>query len=207
LLVFIIILAVKFTFVLIYYLQNFLYKKASKMTIDNLKYPIGSYVKPKEITQDLLNEYILTISTFPEKLKKEVQDLTDAQLDTPYRPGGWTIRQVVHHCADSHLNSLTRFKLALTEDNPTIKPYFEDRWAELADSKTMPIEASLKMIEGIHERWTVLLTSLSALELARTFFHPESNKQYRLDENIGIYAWHCNHHLAHIINLKNTKKW
>jgi hypothetical protein len=181
-------------------------KKATKMTIDNLKYPIGTYAKPIEITQDLLNEYILAISTFPEKLKKEVQDLTDAQLDTPYRPGGWTIRQVVHHCADSHLNSLTRFKLALTEDNPTIRPYFEDRWAELADSKTMPIEASLKMIEGIHARWTVLLTSLSALELARTFFHPESNKQYRLDETMGTYAWHCNHHLAHITNLKDTKK-
>lgn len=177
------------------------------MTIDNLKYPIGQFSKPTEMSQEILLEFIEDISSFPEKLKKEVQDLDDDQLDTPYRPGGWTIRQVVHHCADSHLNSLTRFKLALTEDNPTIRPYFEDRWAELADSKTMPIEASLKMIEGIHARWTVLLTSLTALELARTFFHPESNKQYRLDETMGIYAWHCNHHLAHITNLKNTKKW
>lgn len=177
------------------------------MSTEELKYPIGIYSKPQEITQELLSEYILAISTFPEKLKNEVHHLTDSQLDTPYRPGGWTIRQVVHHCADSHMNSLFRFKLALTEDNPTIKPYFEDRWAELADSKSMPVDAALKMIEGIHARWTVLLTSLSERELSRTFFHPESNKQYRLDETIGVYAWHCKHHLAHITTAKKTNKW
>lgn len=177
------------------------------MSSQELKYPIGIYSKPQEITQELLSEYILAISTFPEKLKNEVHNLTDSQLDTPYRPGGWTIRQVVHHCADSHMNSLVRFKLALTEDNPTIKPYFEDRWAELADSKSMPVDAALKMIEGIHARWTVLLTSLSERELSRTFFHPESNKQYRLDETIGVYAWHCNHHLAHITTAKKANKW
>lgn len=177
------------------------------MSSQELKYPIGIYSKPQEITQELLSEYILAISTFPEKLKNEVHNLTDSQLDTPYRLGGWTLRQVVHHCADSHMNSLVRFKLALTEDNPTIKPYYEDRWAELADSKSMPFEASLKMIEGIHARWTVLLTSLSERELSRTFFHPESNKQYQLDETIGVYAWHCIHHLAHITSAKKANKW
>ena len=177
------------------------------MSSQELKYPIGIYSKPQEITQELLSEYILAISTFPEKLKNEVHTLTDSQLDTPYRPGGWTIRQVVHHCADSHMNSLVRFKLALTEDNPTIKPYYEDRWAELADSKSMPVDAALKMIDGIHARWTVLLTSLSERELSRTFFHPESNKKYRLDETIGVYAWHCNHHLAHITTAKKANKW
>ena len=177
------------------------------MSTEELKYPIGIYSKPQEITQELLSEYILAISTFPKTLKNEVHNLTDVQLDTPYRPGGWTIRQVVHHCADSHMNSILRFKLALTEDNPTIKPYFEDRWAELADSKSMPVDAALKMINGIHARWTVLLTSLSELELSRTFFHPESNKQYRLDETIGVYAWHCKHHLAHITAAKKTNKW
>lgn len=183
------------------------HKKVSQMSSQELKYPIGIYSKPQEITQELLSEYILAISTFPEKLKNEVHYLTDSQLDTPYRPGGWTIRQVVHHCADSHMNSLVRFKLALTEDNPTIKPYYEDRWAELADSKSMPVNAALIMIEGIHARWTVLLTSLSERELSRTFFHPESNKQYRLDETIGVYAWHCNHHLAHITTAKKANKW
>lgn len=177
------------------------------MSTEELKYPIGIYSKPQEITQELLSEYILAISTFPKTLKNEVHNLTDVQLDTPYRPGGWTIRQVVHHCADSHMNSLIRFKLALTEDNPTIKPYFEDRWAELADSKSMPIAPALKLLEGLHERWSVLLTHLSKADLARTFIHPESGKQIQLDENIGLYAWHCKHHLAHITTAKKANKW
>ena len=114
------------------------------MTLEHLKYPIGKFEKPTVITKDILKKWISDISTFPKRLLREVINLTDEQLDTPYRPNGWTIRQVIHHCADSHMNSLTRLKLALTEDQPTIKPYFEERWAELADSKNLPIEPSLK---------------------------------------------------------------
>ena len=177
------------------------------MTLDELKYPIGRYEQPAEITVPMLKEWIATIANFPEKLIKEVENLSPEQLDTPYRPEGWTLRQVVHHCADSHMNSLMRLKLALTEDQPTIKPYFEDRWAELLDSKTMPITASLKMIEGIHARWAELLTHLTAAQKERTFLHPETARIIRVDENIGIYAWHCEHHLAHITETKKRNHW
>jgi len=177
------------------------------MTLEQLQYPIGTFNPPKVLTKDLLNQWISEISTFPERLSNEVMTLTNAQLDTAYRPDGWTIRQVVHHCADSHMNSLTRLKLALTEDQPTIKPYYEERWAELDDSKSMPIAPSLKMIEGIHERWTVLLKHLTDAQYGRIFIHPEYEKTFRVDETIGIYAWHCNHHLAHIIETKKRNKW
>ncbi|MCX8478527.1 MAG: putative metal-dependent hydrolase [Chitinophagales bacterium] len=164
----------------------------------NLKYPIGNFQKPACITHEILDTWISEIETFPKSLKELVASLTEEQLNTTYRQNGWTIRQIVHHCADSHANSFIRFKLALTEDKPTIKPYHENRWAEMEDSKDLPIEASLKIIEGIHERWTVLLKHLSDEQLARTFIHPEHGKAFRIDENIGIYAWHCKHHLAHI---------
>lgn len=177
------------------------------MTLEQLKFPIGKFEKPTTITKYDLLKWILDISTFPTRIKNEVNNLTDQQLDTPYRPQGWTIRQVVHHCADSHMNSLTRFKLSLTEDKPTVKPYYEERWAELHDSKNMPIEPSLKMIEGIHERWTVLLNSLVESDYSKIFIHPEHGKEFRIDENIGIYAWHCNHHLAHITGLKKRRDW
>ncbi|CAN1543975.1 metal-dependent hydrolase [Flavobacteriaceae bacterium] len=177
------------------------------MTTDQLKYPIGKFDKPTVIKKDILKKWISDISTFHKRLLSEVINLTDEQLDTPYRPDGWTIRQVIHHCADSHMNSLTRLKLTLTEDKPTIKPYFEERWAELADSKNLPIEPSLKMIEGIHERWTVLLNNLSESDYSKIFIHPEHGKEFRIDENIGIYAWHCNHHLAHITETKKSNNW
>ena len=177
------------------------------MAIEHLKYPIGKFDKPTVITKDILKKWISDISTFHKRLLSEVINLTDEQLDTPYRPDGWTIRQVIHHCADSHMNSLSRLKLTLTEDNPTIKPYFEERWAKLADSKNLPIEPSLKMIEGIHERWTVLLNNLSESDYSKTFIHPEHGKEFRIDENIGVYAWHCNHHLAHITETKKSNNW
>ena len=177
------------------------------MAIEHLKYPIGKFGKPTVITKDILKKWISDISTFHKRLLIEVKNLTDEQLDTPYRPDGWTIRQVIHHCADSHMNSLTRLKLALTEDQPTIKPYFEERWAELIDTKSMPIQPSLKMIEGIHERWTVLLNNLTDEQYGRIFIHPEHGKTYRVDENIGVYAWHCNHHLAHITETKKRNNW
>jgi len=177
------------------------------MTLEQLKFPIGKFEKPTTITKDDLLNWISEISTFPSRLKNEVNHLTNEQLNTQYRPEGWTIRQVVHHCADSHMNSLIRLKLTLTEDQPTVKPYYEERWAELADSKNMPIEPSLKMIEGIHERWTVLLNNLSESDYSKIFIHPEHGKAFRIDENIGMYAWHCNHHLAHITETKKRNNW
>lgn len=177
------------------------------MTLEELKFPIGRFEMPKEITSAVLQSYIADISTFPERLRQEIKNFSDSQLDTPYRVDGWTVRQVVNHCADSHMNSLTRLKLALTEDKPTIKPYSEALWAALADSQKMPVEPALKMLEGIHERWTVLLTNLTKEQLGRTFIHPEHGKEFRIDENIGLYAWHCNHHLAHITTLKSRMGW
>ena len=177
------------------------------MDIDNLKFPIGRFNKPTTITNSILEHWIDDISTFPARLASEVINLTNEQLDTHYRPNGWTIRQVIHHCADSHMNSLTRLKLTLTEENPIIKPYFEERWAELVDTKNMPIQSSLKMLEGIHERWAVLLNDLTTDQLERTFIHPEHGNTFRIDENIGVYAWHCNHHLAHITETKKRHNW
>jgi len=172
-----------------------------------LMYPIGKFERPIDITKDIINNWITDISSFPIRLENEVRHLTDEQLDTQYRPEGWTIRQVIHHCADSHMNSLIRLKLSLTEDKPTIKPYNEALWAELEDSKNMPIASSLKIIFGIHERWVNILNKLSEEQFGRLFFHPENNKIYRIDENIGIYAWHSNHHLAHITETKRRMNW
>jgi poly(3-hydroxyalkanoate) synthetase len=177
------------------------------MDLEKLKYPVGKFQMPAAITRKNLENYFSVIADFPGKLEKEVIHLSDAQLDTPYRPGGWTVRQVVHHCADSHINSLTRLKLTLTEENPTVKPYFEERWAELSDGKIMPVSASLKMIEGIHARWVFLLRSLTDEQYKRSFIHPEHGKKFRLDENTALYAWHCDHHLAHITELKKREGW
>ncbi len=176
------------------------------MILDTSKYPIGKFVRPEVITPEILEAYILDISTFPNRIRKETAHLNDEQLDTPYRTGGWTLRQVVHHCADSHMQSLTRFKLALTEDKPTIKPYYEDRWAELPDSK-MSIAPALQMLDGIHERWFYLLKNLTQEQLKRTFTHPEHNKEFPLNETIAMYAWHCRHHLAHVTSLKARVGW
>jgi hypothetical protein len=177
------------------------------MTLEQLKYPIGKFETPHHITNELLNKWMLVISSFPQTLKNEVSQLTDAQLDTIYRPNGWTIRQVIHHCADSHMNAFTRLKLALTEDSPSIKPYLEHLWAELPDAQFMPIEPSLKMLEGIHERWSALLKQLSEEQLKRVFIHPEHGKEIRVNENMGMYAWHCEHHLAHITGTINRNNW
>lgn len=166
--------------------------------IENLKFPIGKFTSPDVITKEYIKTWIEAIKSFPKRLLSATEDLNDEQLERPYRPNGWTIRQVVHHCADSHMNSFIRFKLALTEDKPVIKPYAEHLWAELPDVK-LPIESSIKILEGIHERWTTLLESLTEGDLERQFIHPENTQFISLKENIGIYAWHCNHHLAHIL--------
>ncbi len=179
----------------------------NEQELEQLRYPIGRFHAPATIDNTLISKLVTEIESFPKRLKAEVANLSEAQLDTPYRPNGWTIRQVVHHCADSHMNSFIRFKLALTEVKPTIKPYYEERWAELADSKTLAIEPSLVLLEGLHQRWATLLKSLKSDDLARTFVHPEHGKEFRLDVTISNYAWHGNHHLAHITELKKRKGW
>jgi DinB superfamily len=163
------------------------------------RYPIGKFKLDGEVTARLVEGWIKEIEDLPSLLRDVVKGLTDEQIDTPYRTGGWTVRQVVHHVADSHMNAYVRFKLALTEENPIIKPYEEARWAELQDSQ-LPVEVSLALIEALHTRWVKLLRSLSSEELKRTFIHPDSGI-VAVGENIGIYAWHGKHHLAHIQSL------
>jgi hypothetical protein len=175
--------------------------------LEKLKYPIGKFIAPENYSTAYLSERILEIESFPERLKKEVSQLTSEQLETPYREDGWTIRQVIHHCADSHMNCFIRIKWALTEKKPVIKFYHEDRWAELYDNLTMPIEPTLSFLEGLHFRLAYLMKSLSETDLNKSFIHPENNKEYQLKEIIGTYAWHGNHHLAHITELKNRKGW
>jgi DinB superfamily len=166
--------------------------------LEHLRFPIGHFVCPEHITQTQITAWIADIAAFPQILRQATECASETQLDTPYREGGWTVRQVVHHCADSHINSFCRFKLALTENNPTIKPYEEQLWAELADSKTMPIAPSLQILQGVHARWVVLLNSFSENDLSRSFFHPTNQKITTLAEAIGLYAWHCKHHAAHV---------
>lgn len=173
--------------------------------IDDLRFPVGNFDKNIEITPELRAEYIRTMADLPSKIAAAIEGLTDEQLDTPYRPEGWTVRQTVHHVADSHLNSLCRFKLALTEDNPTIRPYFEDRWAELADSR-LPLEASLKIIEGVHARLSVLLENMTDDEFQKTLIHPDSG-QWTIEGFLALYAWHSRHHTAHITKLRERNGW
>src|SRR5665213_4423078 len=166
----------------------------------DLRYPIGKRVPRASHTAESRAAALQTIAETPAKLRKAVTGLTEAQLDTPYRPGGWTVRQVVHHVADSHMNAYIRTRLALTEDNPPVKPYDEAKWAELAD-KTMPIDGSLNIIDAVHARWMCILESLSADEFSRTMFHPEHGK-ISLDSLLAIYAWHGPHHTAHVTELR-----
>ena len=172
---------------------------------EDLRYPIGKFSRGIEITNELRTNFINEINELPDKLKAAVEDLNDRQLDTPYRPEGWTVRQTVHHVADSHLNSQIRFKLALTEEVPTIRPYFEDRWAELGDSR-LPIEPSIKIIEGLHQRWTTLLNSMSESDFQRKLIHPDSG-EWTLAQMLALYAWHGRHHTAHITKLRERENW
>lgn len=174
---------------------------------EDLKYPIGQAIIPSEINEIQLNEWITIIEEFPSKLNNLVMHLNNEQLDTTYRKNGWTIRQVIHHCADSHQNSYIRFKWTLTENQPVIKAYFEDKWGEIFDSKMAPILLSINALKALHAKWVYLLKGLTSKELKRCFIHPESNELISLEKNIGIYAWHCNHHYAHIYNLMKQQNW
>lgn len=174
---------------------------------EKLRYPIGKATIPTIINKDQILHWIETIEAFPAKLEQLVSNLSQVQLDTPYRAHGWTIRQVIHHCYDSHHNSYIRFKWALTEENPVIKAYYEDRWAELFDTREAPIQLSLDSIKALHAKWVYLLKGLSEKELAKEFIHPDGNEHVSLAKNVGLYAWHCNHHYAHIYNLMEKKQW
>ncbi|MET3695894.1 DinB family protein [Bacillus oleivorans] len=169
------------------------------------KYPIGKFTFNGDFSQSVLEEWIRDIEKLPHLVREAVQDLSQEQLDTPYRQGGWTIRQVVHHLADSHMNAYIRIKLAITEHNPTIKPYEEAEWAKLPDYE-LPIDVSLKLLESLHQRWAYLLRNLKPDDLEKTFNHPDSGKN-SIHLSIGTYSWHGKHHLAHITNLLQSKGW
>jgi uncharacterized damage-inducible protein DinB len=170
------------------------------------RYPIGLYAPVPEPDRATLTGWIDQVAGAPEVLRAAVRGLDDAQLDTPYREGGWTLRQVAHHVPDSHLNAYVRFKLALTEDAPTIKPYDETLWADLPDSRA-PVEGSLVLLERLHERWVRLLRAMSAAEFARTFRHPDVDAPVTLARTLGLYAWHGRHHPAQITTLRASKRW
>jgi len=169
-----------------------------ELTNINLQFPIGEMPSIKEPTTDQLNEWIQNIEQFPSLLKNITKGLTPEQLKWKYRPNGWMIKQVVHHCADSHMNSYIRFKLALTEETPKIRPYFEDKWAELFDSLDENIDDSIELINVLHRKWVKLLKGLTKEDLKKEFAHPEHGTIFNLAENIGIYSWHSLHHLEHI---------
>jgi hypothetical protein len=174
--------------------------------MDDLRYPVGKFDFPLSVSAQDLTGFIDQIAETPSKLRAALAGLSESQLETPYRPGGWTVRQVAHHVPDSHMNSYVRFRLALTEDEPVIKPYEESRWAELSDARAMPVEPSLVLLESLHARWVPLLRSLSDAEWKRSFRHPELGP-VRLEQNAALYAWHGRHHVAHIAALRQRMGW
>ena len=168
--------------------------------IERLKFPIGEFEAPEIISEQQIEEWIEDVKSFPERIAELVSSLSVKELNYRYRPDGWTIKQVVHHCADSHMNSLIRFKLALTEDTPTIRPYFEDRWAELPDSLNDDLSDTLTLLKGLHAKLGMVMENLSETDLKREYEHPEHGQKFSLAEVVGTYAWHSNHHLAHVKN-------
>jgi uncharacterized damage-inducible protein DinB len=174
--------------------------------MNDLRYPVGKFKYDGPPSSEQKLAFVEDIAQAPAQIRAAVNGLSDTQLHTPYRPGGWTVHQVVHHVPDSHLNSYIRFKLALTEENPTIKPYAEDRWAELSDTKDTPVEVSLKLLESLHERWVRLLRSLTTEQWKRTFRHPELGAM-DLEKTLALYAWHGKHHAAHITELRKRMSW
>jgi hypothetical protein len=172
----------------------------------DLRYPVGRFSMPASLSLSEIDNGICELDSLPGKLRAAVDGLTDAQMDTPYRPDGWTVRQVLHHVPDSHLNAYVRFKLALTEDTPLIKPYEESRWAELPDSRVTPIDVSLTLLESLHTRWVMLLRALNDAQWARPYRHPEIGV-VRLDQGLALYAWHSRHHTAHITGLRERMGW
>jgi len=172
----------------------------------DLRYPIGPFKFDGQPSETQLKQFISDIEQTPSRLRAAVSGLSEQQLDTPYRPGGWTVRQVVHHLPESHMNAYVRMKMALTEDNPTIKPYDEARWAETPEVVRTPIEVSLTMLDALHQRWVTLLRALGPVDLGRTFYHPESGS-WTIGKYVAPYAWHGRHHVAHITSLRERMGW
>ena len=172
----------------------------------DLRYPVGPFTMPASLSESEIDNAICELDSLPGKLRAAIEGLTDAQLDTPYRPDGWTVRQVVHHVPDSHMNAYTRFKLALTEDTPLIKPYDEAKWARLEDSRSTPIATSLALLDAVHDRWLRVLRAMSSSDFARTLNHPE-NGIMNLDQMLALYEWHGRHHVAHVTNLRSRNGW
>src|SRR3954468_5917917 len=172
---------------------------------DDLRYPVGEFVMPSNVTPDMRVAAIRNIADLPARMRDAVRGLSDAQLDTPYRPDGWTVRQVVHHLPDSHMNAFVRLKLALTEENPAIKPYDEKLFAGLSDAR-LPIESSLSILDELHAHWAAHLASLTAPQFARPWFHPEIGA-ITVDYLLQTYSWHSRHHVAHITSLRARQGW
>ena len=179
---------------------------AAEAPATDLRYPVGKFNWTGSSTETDRTHYIDSINGTPRRLREAVAGLSDEQLDTAYRPDGWTVRQVVHHLADSHMNAYVRYRLALTENEPTIKPYNEAQWAELIDAKTAPIEVSLLLLKSLHDRWVTLLKSLAPSDWSRTFRHPELGV-VSLEKNLALYSWHGRHHVAHITSLRERMTW
>lgn len=173
--------------------------------MEHLKYPIGKFVAPETVTNEMRSVWIEKLEALPQQLEAALVGITEEQLDTPYRPEGWTVRQVVHHLADSHINAYCRLHLSLTEDAPTIKPYSEGLWAQLADSQ-LPVESSQQILRGVHHRWVHLLRSMKEEDFARTYIHPQYGKVYSMDTMTALYAWHGEHHLGHVKIVSKSKK-
>jgi hypothetical protein len=174
--------------------------------MDELSFPVGRFQRPASLTQDERRRAIDDIAAAPKNMRAAAHGLNDAQLDTPYRPDGWSVRQVVHHVPDSHMNAYIRFKLTLTEDTPTIKPYDQAAWAGLEDARSTPIETSLSLLETVHDRWVRILNAMSPSDFKRTLNHPESGIM-TLDQLLAMYAWHSKHHVAHVNNLRARNGW
>ena len=175
--------------------------------LHKLKYPIGDFVAKSHYDADERNSNILTIEMLPSKLETAITGLNNEQLNTAYRPEGWTVRQVVHHLADSHMNSFVRFKWALTEDTPEIKPYLQAKWCDMADAKNLDVKPSLQILTGVHARLTAVLTNMNDSDFARTLYHPEMKKNLSLSRMLALYAWHSKHHLRQVTDLKLRMNW
>jgi hypothetical protein len=173
---------------------------------EDLRYPVGKFSKPTSYSDAARSKDIASIAELPANLRRAVAGLDEGQLNTPYRPDGWTVRQVVHHVADSHMNAYIRTRFLLTSDNPTIMPYPEAVWAKLADASTMPVDPSLSLLDGMHARWSTLLRSLEPAQFSRTLMHPE-NGTMTLDHVVAMYGWHSRHHTAHITGLRTRSGW
>jgi len=180
--------------------------RATIARMDDVRYPVGKFTREATVSADKRRVWIQQIKDAPAAMRQAISGLSERQLDTPYRPGGWTVRQVAHHVPDSHMNAYIRCKLALTEDNPTIKAYNETEWAKVADTARTPVNVSLTLLESLHTRWGVLLDSLAEADFARPLQHPEHG-QVTIDWLLQLYAWHGRHHVAHIMELRKREGW